>query len=428
MENTNTGGGSAGDQQSARRTPSIQGEPIEEGEKQQWELYFKGNDPAKWNFYYTAVYYAHILLAPFALSPKKVALLKAKLGEKKMKILALIFDMETRWWIKGRMIARLCDLLPAFDGMTTEGVMKYLEIPTKTYPDWEKAHEWYKVNMLVQGTGLSPLRQLLEVLKHGEIWSSIWETRNFPAISLVYPGYLHLERVWDSANTNNLMHYEESIQKVATMLQKNLRNRFGKSFKDGLLYSATFLDPLTHDVLDKAKFDCSDMTNKAIHFMATHCFKHQYFPKAATFVYNDPESAIMKTLKRGLNDGDHTDATTKLKGLFIPFKAAMKTAIAKEMYVLDFYRDMENGEIVGIDGATLEEAPIQPIPIIKLAKDVFGGKAGSSASEAIFSIAKHGFPANRSTADPFYAANRAQARMSFLERRQKMQERYHSSV
>lgn len=371
------------------------------------------------NFYTKAVNNAHIILAPFALSSKRVGEMKKLLKKHSMKEVSFIFDMETRWWIKLKMMRRLLEILPAIvkecSDMSIAGVMKEIGIKPAEYPEWEKAYKWYAVNMTTAAKGkMSPLQQLIDVLSYGEVWSAMWETRNFPAMSLVYPGYKCLKNNW---SLNSLQEkYSPPIVNVGVALQKNLLVRFDPYFTDGLLYAATLLDPLTFFVLAN-KSDENSNVSSAIEYMAHQCnTANIYEDKQQKKVYTqlgDTSSALTtissSSAKQNTKNNGGTLGKAKLKigEELLIFQSHIEQAAVNDTFACDFYAKLEKD---------LEQDGDKIPGIMYVAKNILGGKAGSSASEAVFSIAKHGFPAHRSTTDPDDAADRIEARFHMLSK------------
>jgi hypothetical protein len=358
------------------------------------------------NFYQAAVHCAHTILAPFAVSPKKVDILRKLFEDKKLKPYSFIYDMETRWWIKCQMIERLLQILPVFNDMNSVNVVAILDIDRK-YPDWEEAYNWYVKYMKIAETGKpSPLHQLIKLLKHGEIWSSIWEIRNHTIISLVYPGYKHLHDVWSLQSLQNEGYCSDVIE-VGIALQKQLIIRFQPSFSDGLLYAAAFLDPLTYCTIVRPGEEVN--VEKAMVYLTTHCIRRNFFPEAPQPINCDTEDVDAKStgvFTKGYDKNQSKEMKTRMTidTEYDLWKEAIQKVIPYDMYALDFYEKCDTREC---------KFPTY----LKLAKDILGGKAGSSASESLFSIAKHGFPAHRSSTNPVYAGRRVEGRFNILTKK-----------
>jgi hypothetical protein len=367
--------------------------------------------------YSEAVKHAHTLTSVFATSSTKYNALKQLMAAKPgIEYKTLVFDMETRWWIKGRMIDRLIAIWSVFEGQPAANVMRWFDMTEKQYPEWKEAYDFFASKMMkgsMDKDALSPLQELIEILKPAEMWSSMWETRNHPSISLVYPGYTHLMSVWSITNVRDKKRYCPDVVRVATLLHKALVERFEPHFKDGLLYAASYLDPLTHMIFYDDN-DCEDKILTAMLYIANLCRERQHF----TVKQKASHTLGIHKLKANVakpSPPPNVSALAKLEEESSQWKSAMQQAIPARMYALDFYRKLKNKKLEGTDEETGESFVLEAKPYYLAARDILGGKAGSAASEALFSIAKHGFPAHRSTTDPVYAGRRFQARMTMLE-------------
>lgn len=314
------------------------------------------------------LHYAHTFLEPFLVSPLRMHKLQKECSINE----PLLFDMDKPFWIKIKILQQIYNIVHKlyreyqYYYNPDYIIMNKLSINPTEFPSWRSVYNWFQIQ--VSDKGKSYFTYLFPILQYGEIWYKLWgKSDNYSVVSLVYPGYLHLLREWTQASTtvvyNTKYHHMEEMVAIANYFIDRLQYYFTPIFNDGFYYAATWLDPITHYIIDL--YSSQDIIDKTKEYIALHCVKYNYFPitdpyelvtsvksNSIPFKFSSTNITSPSTTTSSTSSEDYYNlekAKFTLTTEYNTWKYFMDIAAVNHVYCLDFYSKLDIKKITWIN-------------------------------------------------------------------------------